>query len=188
MLKKLINLQRFSEETPTEPVDPVEPKETPTEPVEPTEPPKVEQTPPNDPPVEPVDPKQEQADNNLPKTQEELDKIINDRLARERKKQEGAKSTDERVETLETELTQLKFERSALAQSVTENNLAKVIKLAKLEDTDDPTQAVVNVLAEFPIFVDNGNVISTGNKNTNNPQEDTETERLANIRKRMGLD
>lgn len=126
---------------------------------------------------------------NLPRTQEELDAIIQERLARDRKsrKNNDSKTLEDRLTKLEEENTLSKFENTALKRGVKEENLARVIKLARLEETDDVAEAVENVLKDFPIFVSDEVTISTGTKVKTEPQQNELEDRERAFRERMGL-
>lgn len=115
-------------------------------------------------------------------TQEELDQVVADRIARESKKATKAqkdlqakldeatakldnagKSKEEQdnadLEALkgnlsakEKELANTKAELEALKQGVPSDKFEKVIKLAKLSDEEDIETAIAGVLEEFPMF------------------------------------
>lgn len=115
-------------------------------------------------------------------TQEELDQVVADRIARESKKATKAqkdlqakldeatakldnagKSKEEQdnadLEALkgnlsakEEELANTKAELEALKKGVPADKFEKVIKLAKLSDEEDIETAIAGVLEEFPMF------------------------------------
>lgn len=133
----------------------------------------------------------EEQNNSLPKTQAELDAIIKQRLQRDRKarqKSNDSKTLEDRISELEEINRNNSFENIALKQGVTEDNLARVIKLAKLEETEDINEAITNVLKDFPMFVAKENdLISTGTKVKTETQTQAEKDREIAFRKRMGL-
>lgn len=125
---------------------------------------------------------QDPPDQNKTFTQEELDQVVADRIARESKKATKAqkdlqakldeatakldnagKSKEEQenadLEALkgnlsakEEELANTKAELEALKQGVPADKFEKVIKLAKLSDEEDIETAIAGVLEEFPMF------------------------------------
>lgn len=116
-------------------------------------------------------------------TQEELDQVVADRIAREAKKatktqkdlqaqldaattklENAGKSKEEQenadLEALkgnlsekEEELANTKAELEAIKQGVDVEKVGKVIKLAKLSDEEDIEDAIKSVLEEFPMFL-----------------------------------
>lgn len=127
-------------------------------------------------------------------TQEEVDKIISQRLEREKKvAKKEIESDSEKIEELQSDINSMQMENYALKKGITEANLNLVLRLANTAEGDDYKQKIDSALEEIKALIkstetnEENSKVSTGNTNSNSGVDKFQA-RFDAMRKRMGLD
>lgn len=99
-------------------------------------------------------------------TQADVDRIVAERLERERNKNKSVKKEKpetkagnesdsevlKQLQQMKQEFDEMKIKNTALSKGIEEKNIPKVLALAELEEGDSIEDKISNVLKEYPFF------------------------------------